>query len=246
MTASELLLARSHGVRPVATVSATCWLHYGYSWTEGHAQGWHTALRRLRTEAIAAGANAVLDVKMRTTRLAIRESMDFTLVGTAVRLEHLPASPEPVIATVPALEFMKLVEADIVPVGIAVGARYNWLPEQGLNLTGAWQGNIELRALSGFWEQIRRQAHADLRQNARAQGNGVLAHTHFRQLFRVERERAILGRHIVVATVVDTKSGGAVPMEIAPVVDLRNGNSPLAGRQSHHRAYATNDEDGEI
>ena len=35
MTPAELLLAKSHGVRPIATVSGTCWFHYGWSWTGG-------------------------------------------------------------------------------------------------------------------------------------------------------------------------------------------------------------------
>src|SRR4051794_6669963 len=68
MTPAELLLVRSHGIRPVATVSGTCWYHYGWSWTQGHAEGWHLALDRIRREAVAAGANAVVDVRMRTLR----------------------------------------------------------------------------------------------------------------------------------------------------------------------------------
>src|ERR1700742_2419306 len=96
LTPAELLIARSHGLRPIAAVSATCWLHYGWSWTLGHSQGWGTALKRLADEARACGANAVLDVKMRTVPLGIEESMDYSLVGTAVRVEGLPASNEPV------------------------------------------------------------------------------------------------------------------------------------------------------
>ena len=48
--------------------------------------------------------------------------MDFTLIGTAVYVEGLPPSVEPIVATVPALEFVKLLEADVVPTGIAIGA----------------------------------------------------------------------------------------------------------------------------
>src|SRR5580704_6933362 len=96
LTPAELLVARSHGLKPIAAVSASCWLHYGWSWTEGHAQGWELALRRLREEARAAGANAVLDVKMRTVPLDVESSMDFTLVGTAVRMEGLSPSEDPI------------------------------------------------------------------------------------------------------------------------------------------------------
>lgn len=251
MTPAELRLARSHGIRPIATVSGTCWFSYGRSWTEGHAQGWHEALDRIAREAAAAGANAVVDVRLRTLRHTIAQSMDFTLVGTAVRIKGLRPSPHPVVATVPALEFVRLLDADIVPVGIAVGARYEWLGNGGWGSgdAGRWGGNWSdgsaIRAtqraeqswtsqpmgdLMAFWEAIRRQAHAELRRNAARQGNGVLAHTHFGQLLKQERDKAppaFLGRHIVIGTVVDTRRGSSVPAGITPVVDMRDTLSPL-------------------
>ena len=92
---------RGHGIRPISAVFATCWLHYGASWTLGHAEGWNAALQRLRDEAIAAGANAVLDVKMRTLKQDVQRSMDFTLVGTAVRIEDMALNAKPIVATLP-------------------------------------------------------------------------------------------------------------------------------------------------
>src|SRR5258708_1174586 len=117
LTPAELMITRSHGLKPIAAVSATCWLHYGWSWTEGHAEGWNTALRRLQEEARVAGANAVLDVKMRTIPIGVSDSMDFSLVGTAVHVEGLPPSDAPIIATGAALGFVKIVEADGVTPG---------------------------------------------------------------------------------------------------------------------------------
>ena len=249
LTPAELLIARSHGLRPVASVSATCWLHYGWSWTEGHSQGWHTALRRLREEAKAAGANAVLDVKMRTIPLQVEDSMDFTLVGTAVRVEGLPASTDPVVATVPALEFVKLLEADVVPTGIAIGAKYNWLTGWQSNVRQTWMGNNEATALSKFWEQVRKSAYAELRKNAQPQGNGVLAHIDFSEMFEFEREKQpnqYLGRHIVIATTVEASRAQAIPHEIRMAVDMHAGPTPLTGRRPHHQSYASNDQDGAI
>lgn len=272
MTPAELLLSRSHGIRPIATVSGTCWFSYGWSWTEGHAQGWHEALDRLRREATAAGANAVVDVRMRTLRHRLGGSMDFTLLGTAVRIDRLPPGKDPVVATVPALEFMRLLEADIVPVGIAVGAAYDWLNNQSFGTFGArgfgaapWSGqgvttqwqmqswsNQPLHELTEFWEYIRRQAHADLREAAGRQGNGVLAHTNFGQLIRREQDKqppAYLGRHIVIGTVVDTRPAAAVPHEIEMVIDMRDDLSPLqrpgAPRHSNYEAEVQ-DEEGAI
>ncbi|MEG3178514.1 heavy metal-binding domain-containing protein [Sphingomonas sp. RB3P16] len=263
MTPAELLLARTHGVRPVATVSGTCWFHYGQSWTEGHAQGWHEALERIQREAVAAGANAVVDVRMRTLRHRIGASMDFTLIGTAVKIEGLAPSPHPVVATVPALEFVRLLEADIVPVGIAVGARFDWLGNP-YGSGGDWTAlsdisaklssfqSIPIMTLTNFWERIRRDAHADLRAKVAEQGNGVLAHTHFGQLIRRERDKqpaAYLGRHIVIGTVVDAKPGVGMPLPIEMVIDMRDVTSPLRNPGgSWHSAYQSDvmDEEGGI
>ena len=260
LTPMELLIARTHGIKPIAAVSATCWLHYGWSWTEGHAQGWETALRRLREEAKATGANAVLDVKMRTIPLQVENSMDFTLVGTAVRVDGLPPSQEPIVATVPALEFVKLLEADVVPTGIAIGAKYDWLTDWTGAARQTWMGSIESTVLSQFWQSIRRSAHAELRQSALAQGNGVLAHINFSQLLerhgaigqtppskRPQREpESYLGRHIVIATTVDVQPGAPFPHEIRMVVDMHAGATPLTGTRQHHQSYASNEQDRPI
>lgn len=250
MTAAELMLARSHGIRPIATVSGTCWFHYGYSWTKGHSAGWHAALSRLKLEAAAAGANAVVDVKMRRINLDIGESMDFTVLGTAVRFDGLPPSPDPVVATVPALEFARLLEAGIVPVGIGIGAHYEWLSRGG-NLDGAGSfSNRPLTGLGNFWERVRRIAHAELRRDTVAQGNGVLAHTHFGQLFKIENDDApgrYLGRHIVVGTIVDAPRRLPVPHGIEMVLDMNEAASPLSTASRHgHTAYDDVDQEGEI
>ncbi len=254
LSPAELLIARTHGLTPIAAVSATCWMHYGWSWTEGHAQGWNAALHRLRMEARAAGANAVVDVKMRTLPLAVESSMDFTLVGTAVRLEGLPPSEHPVVATVPALEFVKLLEGDAVPVGIAIGAHYHWMTDWRRSTNLAWMGNVESTALSQLWRDVRKMAHADLKRTTVAQGNGALAHVNFSQMFEREggenKPKRFLARHIVVATVVDVKREGRklspIPHDIGMVVDMHAGRTPLTGRTTHHQSYDTSDTEGAI
>ncbi len=256
MTPAELRLAQSHGIQPLAMVSGTCWLRYGYSWTKGHAEGWHKALARLRSEALAVGANAVVDVKMRRIELDLEDSMDFTLVGTAVRINGLPPSTDPVIATVPALEFVRLLDVGIVPVGIAIGAHYEWLTDQyigflpSLDRRGSFV-NQPLTKLGGFWERVRRTALAELRSDTQKQGNGVLAHTHFGQLFKVEQDNdnppMYLGRHIVVGTVIDRRPNIGISLGLQMVVDMRDDESPLQGSKPHgHNTYTVEDEEGAI
>ena len=253
MTPAELLLSRSHGLRPLATVSGTCWYHYGWSWTEGHAEGWHLALDRLRQEAVAAGANAVVDVKLRTVALpGTGDSMDYTVVGTAVKLDGLPPSSDPVIATVPAIAFVRLLEAGIVPTGVAIGARYDWLTANRWSTFGPSGMNGALGEITRFWEGVRRQAVDDLRRDTARLGDGVLAHTHFAQLLKREAGEnqpvQLLGRHIVLGTAVQTGGRDPVPHGIATVVDMRDALSPLHGEVPHgHTVYgAQKDEEGAI
>lgn len=251
LTAAELLLARSHGLRPVAAVSGTCWFHYGWSWTEGHAQGWHTALARMKAEAMAAGANAIVDVKLRTLRLAgAGDSMDYTVLGTAVSVDGLPPSRDPVVATVGAIEFVRLLEAGIVAVGVAIGARYDWLTA-GWSTLGGTGTNGALGDLTAFWEGVRRAALRDLRADTARLGDGVLAHTHFGQLLKFERDKQppqMLGRHIVLGTAVQCRHGDPVPHGIEMVVDMRDGLSPLddAAPRSHTAYGDQADEEGAI
>lgn len=249
MTPVELAQTHRYRIQPIAMVSGTCWYHYGYSWTNGHTAGWHAALRRMQEEAVAAGANAIVDVRMRKIDLALDSSMDFTVIGTAIRIEGMPPNPEPVVATVSALEFMRLLEAGIVPTGIAIGAHYEWLSSwQPLDAKGGWV-NQPLTTLGNFWERVRQQALRQLRQDTHRLGNGVLAHTHFGQLLKVAEQNDVryLGRHIVIGTVIDGERYRGVPHDIRHVVDMRDGQSPLCKPQpSSHNVYDTNQEEGSI
>jgi hypothetical protein len=241
LTAAEMRTVRSHGLRPISAVSATCWMHLGWSWSLGHSEGWNMAVERLQAEAAAGGANAVVDVKMKTIRLPIEDSMDFTLTGTAVKVEGLAANPRPVVATVSALEFVKLLESDIVPTGLAVGAYYEWLT--GWSASLIWS-NGEYPDLSKHMRKVRAAAYEALRREGAKHGDGLLAHTNFSQMLR--EESRILARHIVVATTLDGKRGAPVPHPIRMAVDMAAGVSPLKCARHGHDFYPLSDEDGAI
>lgn len=247
LSPAELLIIRSYGIRPITTVSATCWMYYGWSWSLGHAKGWNTALQRLREEAIAAGANAVIDVKMRTIPLEIESSMDFSLVGTAVKIDGLPPSTAPIVSTVSALEFVKLLEADIVPTGIAIGAAYEWVNDSGgvTNLFGL--GNIECMALTDLWKRVRTMANTNLRKNTKIQGNGALAHINFNQMLahKAPKESTrYLARTIVIATTVDTPLQTVIPHDFQMVIDMHTGKTPLAGPPQEYQPHTSGEADG--
>jgi hypothetical protein len=249
LTPAELLVTRSHGIRPISAVSATCWMKIASPWLLGHAHGWEEALYRLKMEAKAAGANAVLDVKMRSVHAHRERSMDFTLTGTAVRIDGLPASIDPVIATLPALEFVKLLDAGVVPTGIAIGTDFTWIPlELPSESNPRWaQRNQEVRTGTWLLGTVRKKAFAKLRESARNRGNGILAHTEFSEM--AESGEMVCARYIVIATTVDigandvasrkaavNGNGGAMaPPTIVNVIDMRAGKSPLSGTAQHHQ-----------
>jgi hypothetical protein len=113
-----------------------------------------------------------------------------------------------------------------------------------------WMGNIESRQLSDLWNKVRHRAHQQLRAHARSQGNGVLAHLNFSQMFEDEDpnnegKKRYLARHIVVATTVDAKRGVALAHGITPVVDIHAGTTPLKPAGRHHESYA-NESEGAI
>jgi len=252
MTPAELLQSRQLGIRPIAMVSGTIWYHYGWSWTNGHPEGWHSALERMKQEALAAGANAVVDVKLRTLDMRAKDSMDFTVIGTAVKVEGLPPSTNPIIATVSAVEFVRLLKEGIVPTGVAIGAEYDWLRGLYFNpaATGTWW-NLPLDGLTDFWRRVRQKAVRNLRHDTQRIGNGVLAHTYFEQLFKVEREKQppdFLARFIVLGTAVQCRRLAEVASRIDMVIDMCDGGSPLndTAPQGHNAYPVDNDREGAI
>jgi hypothetical protein len=113
-------------------------------------------------------------------------------------------------------------------------------------------GNVASPQFSKLWAEVRERAHQNLRANARAQGNGVLAHVNFSQSFEREGQNNVkeyLARHIVVATTVDARK--RIPNdfkdhEVKMVVDLCEGATPLTGTARHHESYPTNESEGAI
>jgi hypothetical protein len=107
-----------------------------------------------------------------------------------------------------------------------------------------------LTELGQFWEQVRRRALLALAHDAQLQGDGVLAHTHFGQLFRREIENnppQFLGRHIVIGTVVQIGRADAATLPpVRTVVDMRDGGSPLIEPPPSRGAYPVGKEGGAI
>lgn len=278
MTPAELLIARTHGVRPIATVSGNCWMKisFGANWyglAQGHAEGWNTALARVEQEAIAAQADAVVDLRLVTQgRHSGTGGVEFSVIGTAVKIAGMTATPaRPVLATVPALEFVQMVESGVVPKGVAVGASGDMFGGgyglfgpgggYGSRFGGAgwgaqqrvgWQSqswfNQPLTELTDFWERIRRDAIANMAYQVQGRGNGVLAHSHSSRLIRIERDKQPpdwMGEHIVIGTIVDASDYRNLAFDIESVADLRD-SSPLGTPAGSGNIYPQHEESLEL
>jgi len=253
MTPAELMLSQGLGFRPITVVSGACGYRFDRSWGNGHLAGWTTALARMREQALVAGANAVVDVRLRTRTPSDEDIMDFAVAGSAVRLEGLPPSCDPVIATVSAVDFVRLLRDGVVPAGIAIGAKSGWINHQ-VNRNElpplSWESQ-PLNRFAGQWQRTRKLAVKALRADAERLGNGVLAHTWFEQLLKRKREKPpanYLGLFIAIGTVVQYMRGDRVSGAIRPTIDLCEGRSPLDDRvrRDRHTYPVDNDQEGAI
>lgn len=211
---ADLLTLHTHGIKTLGMVSGNCWYHFGFSWTEGHRSGWRTAIARMTHEAALMGAQAVVEVRL-TTRGSNEpddaSSMDYSATGTAVSIAGFPGAGDPLVATVSQLEFARLLEAGILPVGLAVGAHYEWMADP-YGWADAQRGyyNQELEVLGGFQKRVRQSALSAMREDARTQrGTGVLGRVQFTEMFREagnqEAPTQYLCRHIAFGTVIQHK-----------------------------------------
>jgi uncharacterized protein YbjQ (UPF0145 family) len=267
MTPAELLITRTHGVRPIATVSGNCWMKitYGaqlFGLAQGHAEGWQTALARVEQEAIAAGASAVLDLRLTSQgRHSGLGGVEFSVIGTAVKISGMPQVSRPVLASVPALEFVRMVESGVVPTGVAIGVSCDMIGGYGYGGYSGYGGGYggwgnwgaarrigwqsqswfsqPITELTEFWERIRREAISDLHHAASARGNGVLAHSQQSRLIRIEQDKqppAWAGEHIIIGTTVDASPYRKLEFDVETVVDLRD-SSPLRTSGSLRNVY---------
>jgi uncharacterized protein YbjQ (UPF0145 family) len=139
LSVDEVALATDLGVKPVSQVMGSCVYHVGqplnFYWGQpgdGYIQtvpvleqAWNearaTAVDRLRQEAAECGADAVVGVHIqRAEREFVASSVEFVMLGTAVRLPQARSTDGPVVTGLSGSEYWQLLRAGFVPQGLVM------------------------------------------------------------------------------------------------------------------------------
>lgn len=157
LTPAESVVTRLTGLRPITQVMGSSMYHVGFigmqSWNRGGELAMLThayesarglALSRMAQEAALLRAHLVLDVKLHTRDPRWSDDLlEFTAVGTAVRLEgHAP--PEwPALSLLEPDQLLKLHHAGYWPTGIAIGNSFWYEPHADCMSEGSfWSSEL--------------------------------------------------------------------------------------------------------
>jgi uncharacterized protein YbjQ (UPF0145 family) len=178
LNVGEFLLARAEGYDAVGQVMGSSIYHVGWQYapglisseltvvTQAHLEARGLALGRLRQEAAALRAHGVVGVRLTTRAYEWGPGLlEFTAVGTAVRLRGAPPAQIPFLSDLSGEDFWTLVRAGYLPKGLAMGFSayfvYNYAgfnPFRNQELTDYSAGVYQAR------HRAMQRLHADLLQ----------------------------------------------------------------------------------
>jgi uncharacterized protein YbjQ (UPF0145 family) len=268
LSVSEFALAQSTGLRPVSQVMGSC-VYYalvapealspsdtaerGKALQEADvAWAWNTsrdrALERMRAEARSCGADAVVGVGIRQTHKRITPgdfdaSVEYTATGTAVVHSSPTGRPGPVLTSLSAQDYWKLLQQGFAAVGVvAHTAVVACVPsvkagraEASGVLSSAGRESWEIAEFSEGLRLVHATAFAQMRAQAGLMGaEGIVGVTVEREQFASEvtnngYKDLILVVHAIGTAV--TRGGTAPsgsPLTITPVrhLDEKGGTGP--------------------
>jgi uncharacterized protein YbjQ (UPF0145 family) len=191
------------------------------AWNEAR----HLAVGRLREEAVAAGADAVVGVQLkRSLRDWASDLVEFVAIGTAVRSERYDLGPEPLLCNLSGQDVAKLISHGFWPAGIVGGSTVayvatGWTQQRragGLfssmnnqELPDYSQGVYDARALA--MERLTRTAHE-------LHAHGVVGVEIDRSMRDYEREvnnvtyrDLIITMHILGTAIIEAQDGPPAP-----------------------------------
>jgi uncharacterized protein YbjQ (UPF0145 family) len=261
LTVNEWALLEREGIRPVTQVMGSSIFKPGWRMLPTSSSGWlfgssgfirelpqlsdafngarERALGRLRAEAQLAGADAVVGVRVNAGGhdWLDAEDVEFTAVGTAVRVPEVLRTLEPVVSDLSGQEFWQLAAAGYRPVGVVGVSTVVYVASSyGQNRVVGSRGwfaapNQELREFTQGFYEARELALGRLSGQAAALGAHGIVGVRFDEQVR-EREYDVNDRRqtdlIVTVHVLGTAITEGHPELQSPMQPMTT--LPLGGR----------------
>jgi uncharacterized protein YbjQ (UPF0145 family) len=174
----------AHPQVPGASARVTGWAGPAARAAQALCDGYQTAIGRMAGECADLGGHGIVGASLQVTETPgdnfTAATVEFTVIGTAVRGRGCPPLARPFTSGLSGPDFAKLLMDGWVPAGIALGISVAGLHDTLVTTSsGSWgTGNAEVPAYTGLMAWVRQDARSRLGETARSLGaEGVVVST---------------------------------------------------------------------
>jgi len=166
----------THSPVPGASARVAGWVGSGARNAEALYDGYRTAIDRMAGECSDLGGHGVVGVSLQVTETPgdnfTAATVEFKVIGTAVRAKGCPALPRPFTTELSGPDFAKLLMDGWVPAGIALGISVAGLHDTLVTTSsGPWgTGNAEVPTYTDLMTYVRQDARSRLEQTVHELG----------------------------------------------------------------------------
>jgi uncharacterized protein YbjQ (UPF0145 family) len=199
LSVGEFLLVKQRGLRPLTQVMGSSIYHVGWQympqtmWSRSsemdvisgaYNHSRELALSRLEEEARLAGADAVVGVHLTRGRYEWgHDLIEFSAIGTAVKMGDRPPSERPALTNLSGQDFWKLYSAGYWPLGVVAGTTVYYV-------VAGWQ----TQTANSYWGRFYNQELQDFTQGVQIARHRAMGRLH--QQSDVLRATGIVGMEI--------------------------------------------------
>jgi len=216
LSCQEYLLTRQGGYEPISLVMGTAFYKVGFwgsfnsyrnftgeltNLTQAQLAARELAVSRMQQEAAILGAHGVIGVKVKVKGYDKRSrTIEFTAVGTAIRVPNREPEPQPFTSALTGQEFWQLHQAGLMPKGLVFGicSYYIHTDNQTRSITnpglfgllsGNWLMNQELTQYTTGFQTARHLAMSRLTSDIQKHGaEGAIGMQILAELEEIEYE----------------------------------------------------------
>lgn len=187
--------------------------------TQALYEGRKRAIARLLQEATMLGANAVVGFRMDEKGYEPKDGLiEFVCYGTAVRVEDLPKSETPIVCSVSGQDFVRLIAAGQLPVGLALGATVYYLQTDWYDMSQerSWY-NQEMQGFTQGVYQARHLAVRKLREDmGKMKATGVVGADFTMRVEETSRGEATEEGEEIIDHILEVVMMGTAVLQVEP------------------------------